>query len=484
MVVAQAVELGATTAYLALLDEAGGELSLVAHANLGENLAARLGRVRLDAPALCARAARTREPAVVEDVARIDPELSLTREILRASRAGSALALPLATSDRLVGVLTLTLRDPHRSTAAELDALLALGRMFAVAIANTQGAAFRLRAIFDHTFQLIGLLSPDGTLLEANRSALEVTGLRREELVGRPFSELPWWSDSADKKRKLEDAIRRAAQGEFVRFETEHVAHDGRQVAVDFSLSPVKDAAGKVVLLVPEGRDVTERRELERLREEWTDIVAHDIKQPINAIFLWLKLLARQRAELGERAATAVDHIASSLDQLTRLTDDLLDFSRIESGRLELRRAPTELGELVSGAAELLGPERQIAFEPHGDAIFVEVDAPRLERALSGLLAHANEHAHPAQPIAVTLGRGADAVELTIAFESRTIGQAELERQLGRIRHAAPEAGQTKPGLGLGPYIARILVEAHGGSIRVEAGAGNEVVLRVSLPHC
>jgi two-component system NtrC family sensor kinase len=119
------------------------------------------------------------------------------------------------------------------------------------------------RAIFDHAFQFIGLLEADGTLLEANRTALEFAGVTREEVVGRPFWEGPWWKDSPAMRDRLIEAIAAGAQGQLSRFETTHLSHDGREIIVDFSLKPVFDETGKVVLLIPEGRDITENKRAE-----------------------------------------------------------------------------------------------------------------------------------------------------------------------------------------------------------------------------
>ncbi len=121
----------------------------------------------------------------------------------------------------------------------------------------------RCRAIFDQTFQFVGLMDPDGTLLDANQTALEFAGVAREDVVGLPFWETPWWSHSPEDRDILKAAIRRASQGEFVRFETTHPDREGSVVAVDFSLKPVRDESGAVSLLIPEGREVTERRRIE-----------------------------------------------------------------------------------------------------------------------------------------------------------------------------------------------------------------------------
>lgn len=122
----------------------------------------------------------------------------------------------------------------------------------------------RVQAILDHTYQFIGLLAPDGRVLEANRTSLTFAGIARAGVIGRKFWETPWWSHSPELQEILKDAISRAAHGEFVRFETSHPAADGKMHDVDFSLSPMTDSTGKVLMLIPEGRDITERKHLER----------------------------------------------------------------------------------------------------------------------------------------------------------------------------------------------------------------------------
>ncbi|HPI92363.1 MAG TPA: PAS domain S-box protein [Deltaproteobacteria bacterium] len=118
----------------------------------------------------------------------------------------------------------------------------------------------KFRAIFNVSFGLIGLLAPDGTVLESNRTALEFAGVRMSDVVGKPVWETPWWSHSTDMQRRLREAVRKAAGGELVRFEATHPAADGTIHDFDFTLKPVKDDAGKVTMLIPEGREITERK--------------------------------------------------------------------------------------------------------------------------------------------------------------------------------------------------------------------------------
>jgi PAS domain S-box-containing protein len=126
-------------------------------------------------------------------------------------------------------------------------------------------AELRLRAIFHHTVQFMGVLTPGGAVLEVNRAALEFGGLRAEDVVGRLFWETGWWLGSPAEQERLRRTVARAASGEFVRYEAELAgAADGIARTLDFSLNPVHDEAGAVAFLVAEARDITETKWAER----------------------------------------------------------------------------------------------------------------------------------------------------------------------------------------------------------------------------
>ena len=119
------------------------------------------------------------------------------------------------------------------------------------------------RAILDLSFEFVGLLTPDGVLLEANRTALEFIGANLTDVVGRPFWETPWWSHSPETQNQIREAVMSAAKGEFIHAETTHLAKDGTLHTIDFTLKPVENEQGLITLLIPEGRDITERKQAE-----------------------------------------------------------------------------------------------------------------------------------------------------------------------------------------------------------------------------
>jgi len=130
--------------------------------------------------------------------------------------------------------------------------------------AGTQGeGSQRLQQILDNLFAFVGLVSTKGVLLEANRAPLEVAGLQREDVIGKPFAETYWWAFSPEIQQQLQAAVCRAAQGESVRYDTLVRIAEGRFISIDFSLRPLFDGGGRVIQLVASAVDITERKQAE-----------------------------------------------------------------------------------------------------------------------------------------------------------------------------------------------------------------------------
>lgn len=121
----------------------------------------------------------------------------------------------------------------------------------------------RYNAIFNQTYQFTGLMEPDGTVLEANETALEVGDLDREEVVGEKLWDAYWFQDSGRTSEQVRDAVRRAADGEFVRLDCPVQGAD-EELVIDFSIRPITEEDGEVTLLIPEGLDITDRKEREQ----------------------------------------------------------------------------------------------------------------------------------------------------------------------------------------------------------------------------
>ncbi|MFA4876357.1 MAG: PAS domain S-box protein [Methanoregula sp.] len=147
----------------------------------------------------------------------------------------------------------------------------------------------RFRAIFNSTFQFTGLMKPDGTLIEANQTALSYSGVNPDQIINKPFWEARWWRGDEKRVQGLKDAITRAASGEFVRYEVEILGAGDARGLFDFSIKPVLDENGTVVLLIPEARDITERKRAEDSLKESLDTYTRFFKTSQDCVFITTK---------------------------------------------------------------------------------------------------------------------------------------------------------------------------------------------------
>jgi PAS domain S-box-containing protein len=139
-----------------------------------------------------------------------------------------------------------------------------LGQRVLERTAQWRASEVRFRAIFNQTIQFISLLKPDGTIIEINQTALDFGGVTLSECVGKFFWETPWWKISTQTQDELKKSIAQAASGTFIRYEVDVQGANGQVWTIDFSLKPIKDETGKVVLLIPEGRDISESKALQQ----------------------------------------------------------------------------------------------------------------------------------------------------------------------------------------------------------------------------
>lgn len=210
------------------------------------------------------------------------------QEMMVSFEVRAKIMVPIVVQDRLWGLLLASYRDRvHDWQQEEIELGRQLSIQVAIAIQNAtayqqarseleeriraeaalRSSEQRFRAIFDNMFQLIGLLAPDGTVLEANHTALALAGLQHDDVVGRPFWETFWWQTSPDTQAQLRQAIAHAAQGEFVRYEVVIQTVGRTLMPIDFSLRPLMNETGQVTLLIPEGRDLSEAKRIEAERQ-------------------------------------------------------------------------------------------------------------------------------------------------------------------------------------------------------------------------
>ncbi|MCB1734834.1 MAG: response regulator [Gammaproteobacteria bacterium] len=354
----------------------------------------------------------------------------------------------------------------------------------------------RLRAILRSSFQVVGLIDPEGRTIEANDAAVQLAGWGdREAVIGQCFWKIPGWGGDPELETQIHEAVQSALSGNAVQFETQSVLPDGRRFEIEFSLSPVFDDDGKVVLLIPEGHDITQQKqaaehmaEAMRLAEDanraksfFLANMSHEIRTPMNAI-IGLSHLALGTA-LDRRQRDYLSKIETSAKSLLGIINDILDFSKIEAGKLAMEQVPFDLHvDVLHNMSDVIG----LKAAEKGLELLFDFD-PELPNALIGdplrlgqiLINLGNNAVKFTDSGSVTLGiETLDAKQdgLTLRFEVRDTGIGMSEKQRKSLFQAFSQADASTTrkygGTGLGLSISKRLVEMMGGEIGVESTQG------------
>ena len=238
----------------------------------------------------------------------------------------------------------------------------------------------------------------------------------------------------------------------------------------------IRDESGTTIATVAALVDISERKRGEKERELFVGALGHDLRNPVQAISLAANALAR-RADMPEVARKPVARIAASADRLNDLISELLDFASSQHGAIPIKPEKCDLQEIaadVIAEIKLARPDRDIRVEPQG-VCDGRCDRARMAQVFQNLLVNAVEHGDPKAPITVRTGCRNDEVWAAVANR----GAIPAEERGGIFEPFRRRA--TSKGLGLGLYIARALVEAHGGTIGVEC-QNDETVFLIKLP--
>jgi signal transduction histidine kinase len=222
-------------------------------------------------------------------------------------------------------------------------------------------------------------------------------------------------------------------------------------------------------------------------RDEFLSVAAHELKTPMTSLVGYAQLVLRQLARSGtvdpERVTQALTQVERQSRRLGSLIDQLLDVTRLETGKLRLRRQPADLVELAREAVGVVSasqPGRQVELVAE-DAVYARVDPLRLGQVLTNLLENALKFSPPGRPIQVAVA--ADGAEARLAVRDYGAGVPEAERTLVFDRFYQAREAERQGGMGLGLFLSRQIVDLHDGSIALEApeDGGTRVVVRLPL---
>ena len=246
----------------------------------------------------------------------------------------------------------------------------------------------------------------------------------------------------------------------------------------------VRDATDQIVGINGTIADITHIKELERLREEWTSIVAHDLRQPIGVISMASEVLPELNEGERDEHQEMVGRIQSASRTLIRMVDDLMDMSLLEAHRLKLERKWIDPEVLVHETLKTL-PEldgARVKTHVNGPSASACVDPMRIEQVLGNLLSNAVKYGDPSAAIDVRLDRTDGEVEIAVTNYGKGIAPGELPHLFDRFVRSKATQGSGVKGLGLGLYISKAIVEAHGGRMWADSIPGKTTTFHLTLP--
>lgn len=335
----------------------------------------------------------------------------------------------------------------------------------------------------------------DGRLIMCNRAFTELTGYRRNELMKPDFNlssvlTPPEWRKIDAEQQDY--AIRTRLP---VRYEKEYLCKDGMRIPVELFVQPIFNESGNLLHFRAFATDITERKKAEdalytanRRKDEFLATLAHELRNPLAPLRNALEML-RHRNNADPALTRMRDMMERQVSQLTRLVDDLLEVSRITSGKIELRLALTTLSIVVNDAVESCRPfidagKHHLTVNLPQTPVNLYVDAARITQVLANLLINAAKFTPGGGRIELSAETDQSqdgASGLVLCVRDNGMGVSNEMRE--RIFDMFAQAEKSGNGLGIGLTLVRKLVELHGGDISVHSGGtGRGSEFRIWLP--
>jgi PAS domain S-box-containing protein len=415
--------------------------------------------------------------------------------VLLSARAGEEARIEgLAAGADEYLVKPFSARELIASVASQLQ-LARVRRESELAYKQASAARAYLAAIVDSADDAIISKDLDGVIQSCNDAAGRLFGYSPGELVGQSVRILI----PSDRQSEEDEILARLRRGERLQhFETVRVTKDGRRLDLSLTISPVRDDHGNIIGASKIGRDITavKRAEAERLRlieeasrlkDEFLASLSHELRTPLNAILGYARML-QSGVIAPENRQKAFDTIERNATSLTQIVEDVLDISRIVSGKIRLNVQPVDFPPIVSNAIEAIAPaaeakgvQLETVLDPQ--AAPISGDPERLQQIIWNLLSNAVKFTKRGDKVQVRLERVESHIELAVSDTGIGIPAEFLPHVFERFRQAEGGTTRERGGLGLGLSIARQLAEMHGGTIEASsAGLGLGATFRVKIP--
>ncbi len=493
----------AVSAQIWFVDQNEGVLELKSSSGVRAPKYSQCGRLRLDEHHQIGLIALKRT-AYTTNTALDDPIIR-DKDWIKKEGIIAFAGFPLAIEETVIGVMVLFFRHGFSDTAcramASIADAIALGIERLVSESSLRESHRKYRAIIEQTFQLFGILSLDGIVIDSNRAALELAGVKKADVLGKPFWEGPWWSHSTELQRWLQEAVQRAAAGEVVHSEVTHPGQDGKPHIIDFTLSPISNKQGEIIFLVPTGHDITYRKRIEKELHQAYKMeaigtlaagIAHDFNN-ILSVILWHAELAIKETQKESDFHKSFETILEAGQRAADLVKQILTFCR--QGKQEFY--PVQIGLIIKEVTKFMRASlpTTIAIETKIESkSLVLADPTQIHQVMMNLCANAGHAMKDKGGILTITLNNEDLDEHSAKFHphlepGRYVKLSVSDTGIGippeildRIFDPFFTTKEIGEGTGMGLSVVHGIVESCNGSISVYSEPNQGTVFHVYLP--
>jgi PAS domain S-box-containing protein len=416
-----------------------------------------------------------------------------------AAGAGLALsqvvALPLLFEEQMLGAIYVFRIGGGRAfSPADRTLLAAFADQAAIAVRNAElyqqvsEEQQALSAIIDNSAEGVMILDAEGRVRVFNRALARMTGLEPAEALGKPAGQVLSLRDRGDQPVALPrpPARRTSAAEQRAYVEGDVVRRKGPPITVGVTATPLYDGDGNLARVILNVIDITRFRQAEELKSTFVSVVSHELKTPVALIKGYAETLGREDADWDrETLREGLGVIGEEADHLTHLIDSLLEASRIQAGGLKLQPTDVNLSRLAEKVVDAYRTQTDVHtfdldFPPDFPAVWG--DPERLREVLTNLVSNAVKYS-PDGGI-VWVGGRTDRIGVTVYVADQGIGipPEEQDRIFERFHRVETGPHRHTDGTGLGLYLVKAIVEAHGGRVWVESAPDQGSIFMFTLP--
>ena len=346
----------------------------------------------------------------------------------------------------------------------------------------------RYRDLYEEAPNVYFVVGVDGCIKRVNRSAMALFGYSLDELIGRQVFDL--YADTPNGKGKAQGVFQRFLAGEEVRDEElEMCRANGSKVWISLSVRPVRDKNGQVVASRSVVVDITERKRLDQLKDEFIGLVSHELRSPLTVITGAVNTALTEAERLSpEETHQLLNDAALEAESLSHMLGNLLELSRIQADRLLLHAEATNAKKVIQNIVERVKHQyssRQLVVDLPKKLPSVYADELRLERILYNLLENAVKYSPQGGEIRISARPEEEHLVIGVSDQGSGISPSDQAKLFEPFQRLEESRSDGVGGVGLGLLVCRRLVEAHGGQIWVESelGRGSTLFFTIPLSH-